>query len=239
MSGWTIEVEPWRSQDEVNGLMDEVLGDDAAAKSGGGGGGGGFDWSMLIPATAEIAQKGIQTYQAKEQAGKQSAEDKAKLDKAIQADAAWANAEAVLDLANSAKDASKIAAAQTLQQSAYAQAMAAGAGLSPASAGKRTAADQQAASDAAQDALSNPKDLAKQAKMRAWQKVVAVASAAAQPTPADQAAAAKYSREHGGGGGSFLTKYHAGVPMWGWLVGGTVGVTGLGLLIRSLLKKKR
>ena len=38
-------------------------------------------------------------------------------------------------------------------------------------------------------------------------------------------------------GKHFLTRYYAGVPGWGWLVGGGIAATGLILLIRAAVKK--
>ena len=224
----------YQSQEDIEGMMDEILGDAAPAADTGASG-----WlSTALSAAGELGQKGLQ-YQ---QSNKASADDKSKLDKSIQADIVWANAEAVLDLAQQSKDATKIAAAQALQGGAFSTAVTTAQGLTSGSASKRTAAAQAAATTAAQDALQNSTDLAKQAKMRAWQKVAAVAGAGGQATPADLAAAKKDEKDEKakkGGGGNFLTAYYGGLPVYGWAIGGLTITTGLVLLVRSLRSKKR
>ena len=211
----------FQSQDEVEGMMSEALGEE----------GGGFDYGMIVPAVSELVQKGVQTYQTQEKAKKATADDKARLDKAIAADAAWAQAETTLDLAQASpvKDASKIAAAQVVQSGAFGQAVQSGVGLTPESAGKRAAAAQKAARDAASDALASPSDATRQARMRAWQKVAAVAAAGGGLGPG---ALAQRPTESG----SFLTRYYAGIPVWGWGVGGVLVLTGGVLLLRALRK---
>lgn len=221
----------YQSQDEVEGMMDEILGEGAPAASS-----DSSSWlTTALSAAGELGQKGLQYQQSKNA----DASDKSKLDKSIQADIAWANAEAVLDLAQQSKDATKIAAAQALQGGAFSTAVTTAQGLTSGSASKRTAAAQAAAATAAQDALQNSTDLAKQAKMRAWQKVAAVAGAGGQATPADLAAAKKDEKAKKGGGGNFLTAYYGGLPVYGWAIGGLTITTGLVLLVRSLRSKKR
>lgn len=205
-------------------VRDAILGDAAA---------GGFDLSSLVSAAAELSQKGVATYEANQASDKTKKDQTAALAKASTADAAWASAEQMLDLANQSHDPTRVAAASALQQSAQSQALAAGATLTADSVAKRVAATHDAAAKAAQDSLSNPSDASKAALMRGWQKVAGSAGASGSASSA-------LALAHGGKGSSgpsFFTKVHAGIPTWGWMVGGAVTVTGLALLIRALRKK--
>lgn len=196
----------------------------------------GFDFSSAIQAAAELSQKGVQAYQAS-QASDQAKKDQAgALARATTADASWASAEQMLDLARTSHDPARIAAAQALQASAQQGALAAGAGLISDTVAKRVAAAQDAAKKAAQDSLNNPNDAAKAALMRAWQKVAASAGIVPSGSSGGLTLSDAHGGRGGGGGPSFFTKHYAGIPGWGWLVGGAVTVTGIGLLIRAMRK---
>lgn len=198
---------------------------------GGFGSGSGFDSSFLINAASELAQRGVNTYEDEQKKQKAQADAQAQLAKAITADANWASAEAMLDLANQAKDPSRIAPAQALQSSAASKAASVGVGLPTDAVAKRVAAAQDAANKAAQDALASPKDTLKQATMRAWQKVAAQAGAlSAGPL-------APSGGTHGGGHhGNWLTKQWGPMPVWGWGLT-AVGVVGVGALVVHLVRR--
>jgi len=191
---------------------------------------GGFDVASLFNAAGEIVNKGIDYKQSQDAAAKTKADQGTALAKAIAADAAWANAEQVLDIANQSKDANRIAAAQALQQSDSSEAMNAGTSQDSDSTSKRVEAAQNALNNASQNSVSNPNDKAKAALVRAWQKVVSRAAVA--PSGGGN----PLSHFGGSGGTSWFTKVHGGIPTWGWMAGGAVTLTGLILLIRALRK---
>lgn len=193
-------------------IVNEVMGADA------------FDLSSLVSAAAELSQKGIATYEQHKAGEKTKAEQSAALAKAIAADAAWANAEQMVELTKGD------AAASALQASASQEAMSAGAGLSADSTSKRVAAANKAAKEAAQDSLAHPQDKGKSALMRAWQKVASRAAV----SPMSDSGGGFHGK--GSGGTSFFMTKHAGIPTWGWLAGGAVVTTGLILLLRSKRK---
>lgn len=185
-------------------------------------GANGFDMSALASMAAELSQRGAAAYEQHEASQKDTAAQSAGLARAIAADAAWANAEAVLEIASKSGDANRIAAATALQAGASSEAMNAGAGLDAGSTSRRMAAASQASKNAASESLANPADATKAAMMRGWQKVAS--RSALSPLSG--------GAMRGGAGGSFLTKVHAGIPMWGWLAGGAFVATGLVLLLR-------
>lgn len=193
----------------------------------GGFGGGGFDSSFLINAAAELAQRGVNTYETGEAEKKSSAATAAQLTKAISADANWASAEAMLDLANQGRDVARIAPAQALQSAAMSNAMSVGSGLPADAAAKRAAAAQEAANKAAQDALSNSKDTLKQATSRAWQKV---AQAVASGGGSSGGPLAHFGGK--GGGGNWLTKQFGPMKTWQW------GLTGVGVVVGAIVVVK-
>lgn len=229
----------YRNDDAVVEALDEMLDDGellgAAAAAAGA---TGFDWSNVIDAAAEGANQAVQ-YKASQDAQSASAATSATSTAgAIAADANWANAEQQLDLAQQSKDAGRIQPAQALQSQAQMQAMAASSSLSADGQTKRAVAAQKAAGDAAQAALNSPKDAGKQAMSRAWQKVLMGSGTSA-------GAGASALAKHGGkggmpgmSGGNWFTASHAGIPGWGWVVGGTVTATGVVLLIRALVGRR-
>jgi hypothetical protein len=149
------------------------------------------------------------------------------LTKAISADANWASAEAMLDLANQGRDVARIAPAQALQSAAMSNAMSVGSGLPADAAAKRAAAAQEAANKAAQDALSNSKDTLKQATSRAWQKV---AQAVASGGGSSGGPLAHFGGK--GGGGNWLTKQFGPMKTWQW------GLTGVGVVVGAIVVVK-
>ncbi len=212
-------------------IVGEATGRSFVGASGSGfGQSGGFDSSFLINAASELAQRGVNEYQSNEASNKSKSEVAAQLNKALAADANWASAEAMLELANQSHDPSRVAPAQALQMSAMNAAMSAGAGLPPDAVGKRVAAAQDAANKAAQDSLANPKDSLKAATMRGWQKVVS--AAASSGGAAGAAALAKGGGKFGGGGGNWLTAKFGPMPVWGW------GLTTIGVVVGGVLLVK-
>jgi len=209
----------------------------------------GFDWSTLINAAAEAANKGVQYSEQKKVQQKATASSAQALASSIAADAAWASAEQQLDLATQSDDATRIEPATALASQAAAASISAGSGLSADAQGKRLAAAQKAAKDAAQAALSSPVPAkgttpspaaaAKAAASRAWQKVLASVSAAgAGGGDGGGGGGALSLRGHKGGegGGSWFTSVHAGLPTYAWIGGGAVAATALILIIRALRK---
>ncbi len=197
----------------------------------------GFDPTMLVNLAAEAANRGID-YAEQKKAGEQAAADKAKaegadrekLERAKVADQALASALTTLDLSKQSKDEQKIVAAQAVADVAASAAASAGAGLSYDALAKRTDAVTAAMKKAADESLSSPKDVRKAARLRAWQQVaqrVAAAAPAAQPMGAPS-----------GGFGEWLTRRHAGVPTWGWGLGGLT-LSGLATAIVVKLARRR
>jgi hypothetical protein len=191
---------------------------------------GAFDFSSLINAAAEGANKGVAYKQDQDAQNKAKADAAVAAAKAIAADVNWASAEQQLDLQQHSPrpDANALAAAQSLQNAAMQASMAAGAGLSPDAQAKRVGAAQDAMTKASQASLAAPGDASKAALMRAWQKVVAGAGAGMAPAALE---AAKKGHE-GKGGTSWWTPTHIA-----YVAGGTVAVTGLVLLLRKFLHK--
>ncbi len=210
----------------------EVLGDAASSAAG-----GGFNWGTLINAAAEAANQGVK-YDADQKAQKKaSADSAAALARAAAADAAWASAEQQLDLAQQSGDPGRIGPASALQSQAIQAAMAAGATLSADAQAVRAAAVRKAATAAAQAAVSSPKDTAKAALSRAWQKVAAGASFGGAGS---DGAISRVPSSYGDyGHESWFVKRHAGLPTYVWIGGGVTIGTGLILLLKSLLSSKR
>jgi hypothetical protein len=210
----------------------EILGETIVAEVAGApasGFGGGFDSSFLINAASEVAQRGVTTVEQKQAAERSAKDVAAQLQRAIAADAAWASAEQLLDLASQSRDPTRVAAATSLAQSTSAEASGASAGLTPEAVGKRVSAATAASKQAAQDSLAAPGDPAKAALVRAWQKVAARAAVGPQ-VPGGFGGAGP---GHGGAlGGSFLGKMYGGVPVWGWGIGGVAIFGGLFMLLR-------
>lgn len=219
----------------------ELLGEQIVKEVDGGEEIGAFDPTFLVNAAAGLAQGGVAAAQAKQAEDKTNKDSAAALSKSMTADASWADAETQLDLAQQSKDQTRIAAAQSLQSSTMMAALQAGQAVTGDAVAKRVQAAQDAQKKAAQDSLSNPKDGAKAARMRAWQKVAAAVVSGAGPVATQQAAAmsaASDKHEHEGKGGSpsFFTKQVAGLPVWGWGVGLLTLGTGTFFLVRALRK---
>lgn len=194
---------------------------------------GGFDSTFLINAAGELAQRGVSTYEQKQAADKAKAQGTAQTSRAIAADGAWASAEQMLDLSRQSGDVQKIAAATAMAQSADAAADAAGNGLPADGVAKRVANAQAAMNQAAQASLSNPKDAPAAALMRAWQKVAARAGVSSSGDAGGGGSSGGGALSHMGlgSGPSFFTRSYAGVPVWGWGLGGLAVVGGLTFLL--------
>jgi hypothetical protein len=213
-------------------IMSEVASHDGAVV-------GDFDPSFIVNAAAGLATGGVKAAQDKSAADKASKDSTAAAAKSLNADAAWADAETQLDLANQSKNSTQIAAAQSLQSSTMMAALQAGTGLPADAVTKRVQAAQDAQRKAAQDSLSNPKDTAKAARMRAWQKVAAaVGGGGAMMPSAGSAPGGADSHGHHGSDDqpSFFTKHVAGLPVWGWGLVITVVGAGTALLVHKLRK---
>jgi hypothetical protein len=167
--------------------------------------------SFVTSALSELAQKGAQAYDQSQAQKAQKAQSAVDIQKGIAADAALAHAYFELAIASSLKDTTKLAAAQALVDVAEPDARSA-----PIS-DQRTQACSAALKKAAADANKSGADpTTTMAMVNAWKKVCALNAA---PLPGGLPA---ISHEEG----SFLTRKHAGIPTWGWGVGG-LGVVGL------------
>jgi len=186
----------------------------------------GLDAQFGVNAASELLSRGLATYDKQ----KASEETAAKLDQAKAADVAWAEAEERLNLALQSKppDAARVEAAQVLAQTMSQAAASTGMGLPPDATAKRCAAAQAAVAAAAKAAGKDPSKLA---RVKAWQKVAAACSSGTSLQPGAGAHHAPSSQP------SFFTKVHAGLPTWGWMVGGAAILTGGVLLIRALRKR--
>ncbi len=205
-------------------IVNDLVGDDKKP--------GAFDASFLINAAAELADRGVSYEQQKSSSAKTAGDNDAKLQRAITADAAWAGALATLDIAQQGGDKQKVAAAQALANSAQATSASVGAGLPQELIDKRVQTAQAGANRAASESLAAPSDLAKTAKMSAWQRVaVAVATPQAMtsalvPNPnAFQYGGARPTE-------NFLTRSYGGVPGWGIGLVGAAALTGIIMIIR-------
>jgi high-affinity Fe2+/Pb2+ permease len=167
------------------------------------------------------------------------------LQRSIDADAAWANAAAHVDLVEFQKDDAKKGAARVLAQSAADAARSAASSLSTDQQAKRLAAINSALNKAAQDALDNKKsDRWPTSMLNAWQTVATGAREASSKSAISEAAvtvpvapivadAVKKSRPSslpwiattigglalGGVAGALLWRSHRGV---GSLIGGAL-----------------
>lgn len=192
----------------------------------------GIDWNALINASASAAKTGIEQKQASDTAKKAKHDSDAAIARAIEADAAWANAEANAELAKS--DATSSAAANVIRDSARREAAAAGAALQGDGIAKRCAVARAALNRTAAAAEVAPKDIAAQAKFHAWKTV---SDSCAVPAPS--------GGTHDGGavpGSGFLETLNTkrgGLPVWGWGLVGAGVLTVLGILLRSFSHGKR
>jgi hypothetical protein len=198
-----------------------------------------LDAQAGISAAAELISRGVNTYQAKEDAKKSAAAQQVATANALSADISWANAEVMLETANNSKDPQKIMAAQSLASTAAAGAMSAGMSLSTEAAAKRISAANEMAKQAAEKSYANPKNVGLAAAMRAWQKVSAAAMQQTSQLPGGSNAL-ELARLSGGGGGFLdaMKKKYAGIPLGGWLIG--VPVTGglIALIVKALRRRK-
>ena len=204
-------------------IVNELMGADA----------GGLTPQFGINAAAELLNRGVTTYEQKEAAKKEAANQAAALARALATDISWANAEVMLEQANTSKDAQKISAASSLRQSAETNAMSARIGLSDDSERKRQQAADDMAKQSAEKSFAQPGNAGLAAAMRAWQKVSSARGLGA---------GGALTRYTGGGGGSFLDamkKKYAGIPLAGWLVGVPVITFGLWKLVKSLRKGRK
>ncbi len=201
----------------------EVLGNVVAAEAVGED--GGLNAQFGINAASELLSRGVATYEKKKADDEAKRNDETKLQNAIAADVAWANAETMLNLAQPAQKPS----AQVVAQSAMSTALAAGSGLSDASAQKRLASAQKAASDAAKSSYADSKSQAKSAAMKSWQKIAAtLASGGGSSSSSSKSLVPSMANLHKGLGN---------IPTWGWVAGGVVVAGGLYLIVRAMRKR--
>lgn len=193
----------------------------------------GFDWGGAISAAANVAKTGVEQKQAHDAADKSKRDSDTAVAKSLTADAAWANAEANLELAQG--DATSSAAARVMQASARHDADAAAAALQGDGIGKRCKAAQDNLKTMTDAASAAPKDIAKQAKMHAWQKVVASCG----PAPAEGGGESGGGKATDGSFLSLLTAKRAGLPVYLWVGGGVATLTVVLLIARGMMNKKR
>lgn len=192
-----------------------------------------LDAGFGINTAAELLNRGVNTYQAQEDAKKSAAAQAAGLAKAISADVSWANAEVMFTQAQQSKDSQKIAAAQSIAGSAQAAAMSAGAGLNADSQAKRQQAANDMARQAAEKSFAQPGNAGLAAAMNAWQKVAAAISSG-------MGSGGGMVPYRGGGGGGFMEamgKRYGGIPLGGWLIGTPIVGFGLWKLFKAIRRK--
>lgn len=191
----------------------------------------GFDWGSfgtgLANAAAGTVSTAVQQKKESDAKAKDKSDQEAALLKSLTADAQWANAEANLELASI--DHTSQAAAQVMRDKAKSDADAAAAALSSDGRDKRCKKAADNLQDMASAAHAAPKDVAKQAKFHAWQKVAAVCG-----PPSSSGDDNVKIEKHGGE--SFLTKKHAGLPTWGWGLIGVGGLIALFMILKSMRK---
>lgn len=174
---------------------------------------------LAISALAELAQRGVQTYDDKQKSDKTQAAASSVLDKSTAADSAWANAEQAAELSG---DATMRAQAQTAMQAADT----AGAALTGDQPAKRLAAVQAAAKQSAAVTKAQPKDATRAAKAHAWAKILAHLTGDVSAST-DGSAKEKEGKSKPG----FFTAKHAGLPTYAWIGGGVVLTSGLLFLL--------
>lgn len=196
----------------------------------------GFDFGALVNPAAGATKAAIDLDKANKAEKQAKSDSDAAVAKSINADAQWANAEANLELA--AKDPTAAARLRVERDRLQAEAQAAGSALGAEGTQKRAKKANDALVAAMGAASSAPKDIAKQAKWHAWQKVVSAIEPYAK-TAADAAAgkSADAAIVPSSDGGNWLTIKRAGMPTYAW---GLVGVGSLGalfLIIHAFRKK--
>ncbi len=194
----------------------------------------GFDFGALVNAAAGVTKTAIEQKQAGDAANKAKSDSDAAVAKSINADAQWANAEANLELA--AKDPAEAARLRTVRDKLAAEAQAAGSALGTEAAQKRCKAANNALTVAMSAASSAPKDIAKQSKWHAWQKVV---SACESKAVVDTGKPAEGALTQASSGQSWLTVKRAGLPTYGWIGVGVGGLGALWLIIRAFRGGKK
>lgn len=210
--------------DEIIGELEIVLGDGEAKKPA-------FDPTFLVNAAAELANRGVSYGLEKKAYEDTQRDDAASSLKAIAADNTLALSEAAFDRAPSS-DATRIA-----KDAAYMASDEAAQNLSAGAQSLRLVAANKALQAAAQAAQKAPKDPAAQARLRAWQKVVARVRGAGGGGAASASAALAQTpikiEEP-----SFFMAVRAGLPTWGWFgIGGLVLAAGTTAVV--MLRKGR
>lgn len=187
----------------------------------------GFDTNFIVNALAEGTKRGVGEYQSRQDADKAKKDSAEQLRRAIGADAAWADAEVMVALAQpNQKD-----AATAIRDSARSAALAIK--LSGDAQGKRVDAAQSKASDANKASYAAPNDPIARAKAHAWQVIAAAVSANAQAAIVPQGDAKPSFMQSMP---SFLARRVGPLPVWGWGLTIVGGGTALALLVKALRK---
>src|SRR5260221_1815478 len=126
----------------------------------------GFDWGGAINAAAGVTKTAIEQKQTADAKDKSKRDSDTAVAKSLTADAAWANAEANLELASI--DPTSSAAAKAMRDTTKSAAASAGAALQGDGVVKRCKAAQDNLRDASTASAAAPKDIAKAAKFHAW-----------------------------------------------------------------------
>ncbi len=190
----------------------------------------GLDYGGLAQGLANVAATGIQQQQQEAAQNKVKADSAAAVQRSISADAAWASAEAMLEVATKS-DPSAVAADTVSRDLARGDANKAAAALQSDGIAKRCSAAQDSLRSAAIVASRSPKDPTAQARFHAWQTIANACGGGVSGGSSD--AGTDTGDGHKGkkmeeteGGESWIVAKHAGLPGWGW-IGVGVGVTGL------------
>lgn len=177
----------------------------------------GFDWQGLVSNLATTGEGVYKSVEADKAAKKSKADEAAALKRSIEADIAWANAEANLEVL---PNVGSQAVRDTIKRAADVAAQA----LSSDGVTKRCEASQKSFQEAARVANASPGDAGKQARMHGWQKVAAACDVSGKSGKGDT-------------GESWLTRRTSGLPGYGWLIVGGVGAAALAFIIRALAKR--
>ena len=198
----------------------------------------GFDWGGAAQTAGGVISFATEAAEKDKAEKKSSADEKAALDKSIAADLAASNA--VAKAAVSAKLKSPSASIdKTAAQSALAAQDKAGAALSADSASKRADAADKALDLAIKNAQAKPNDGYLAALVDAWTQTANKAHNVSITSSDDSGGGKKGKRGHDDGGGqSWFTRPVLGpIPGAGVLALGAGVLTGLGFLIRALVKR--
>ena len=199
---------------------------------------GGFDLNALISAGAEIAKGGVAYHKGKKASEAATKDFESKVQAAITADRKLVEAYVEYALAQVAKDAARIEAAQAVVEVARGEQAAAVMDLPPEGTKKRLAAANAASSEAARAWAAKPSmpDLAARAK--ATKEVAQQAAGYGLPVPGSQQQQQQAQALAVSSGPSFLsrlTEKKLGLPVWIW----GVGVLGLGVGTYFLVQRSR